>query len=48
LLVEQNAQVALSLADRGYVFSNGRVVGQGTTAALRDDTEMMARYLAVQ
>jgi branched-chain amino acid transport system ATP-binding protein len=48
LLVEQNAQVALSLADRGYVLSNGRVVGAGTTGALRADTELMARYLAVQ
>ena len=48
LLVEQNAQVALGLADRGYVLSNGRVVGQGTTDALRADAEMMARYLAVQ
>jgi branched-chain amino acid transport system ATP-binding protein len=48
LLVEQNAQVALNLADRGYVLSNGRVVGQGTTSALRADAEMMQRYLAVQ
>jgi branched-chain amino acid transport system ATP-binding protein len=48
LLVEQNAQVALGLADRGYVLSNGRVVGQGTTDALRADAEIMARYLAVQ
>jgi branched-chain amino acid transport system ATP-binding protein len=48
LLVEQNAQVALGLADRGYVLSNGRVVGQGTTDALRADAEMMQRYLAVQ
>ena len=47
LLVEQNAQVAMSLADRGYVLSNGRVVGQGTTDALRADAEMMQRYLAV-
>ncbi|HEV8022063.1 MAG TPA: ABC transporter ATP-binding protein [Candidatus Lustribacter sp.] len=47
LLVEQNAHVAFSLADRGYVLSNGRVVGQGTTDALRADTEMMHRYLAV-
>jgi branched-chain amino acid transport system ATP-binding protein len=47
LLVEQNAQVALSLADRGYVLSNGRVVAHGPTADLRNDDEMMQRYLAV-
>ena len=47
LLVEQNAQVAMSLADRGYVLSNGRVVGEGTIDALRADAEMMQRYLAV-
>jgi branched-chain amino acid transport system ATP-binding protein len=47
LLVEQNAQVAMSLADRGYVLSNGRVVGAGATDALRADTELMQRYLAV-
>jgi len=47
LLVEQNAQVALSLADRGYVLSNGRVVAHGTTDVLREDADMMQRYLAV-
>ena len=47
LLVEQNAHVALSLADRGYVLSNGRVVAHGTTADLREDANMMQRYLAV-
>ena len=47
LLVEQNAQVAMSLADRGYVLSNGRVVGQGPIAELKADEEMMQRYLAV-
>jgi branched-chain amino acid transport system ATP-binding protein len=47
LLVEQNAQIALGLADRGYVLSNGRVVAHGTTAALREDADMMQRYLAV-
>jgi branched-chain amino acid transport system ATP-binding protein len=47
LLVEQNAQVAMSLADRGYVLSNGRVVGEGTIDALKADAEMMQRYLAV-
>ena len=47
LLVEQNAQVAMSLSDRGYVLSNGRVVGSGTIAELRADEAMMQRYLAV-
>ena len=47
LLVEQNAHVAMSLSDRGYVLSNGRVVGSGTIAALRADEAMMQRYLAV-
>jgi branched-chain amino acid transport system ATP-binding protein len=47
LLVEQNAHVAMSLSDRGYVLSNGRVVGEGTIDALRADETMMQRYLAV-
>jgi len=47
LLVEQNAQVAMGLSDRGYVLSNGRVVGQGSIAELKRDAEMMQRYLAV-
>ena len=47
LLVEQNAQVAMGLSDRGYVLSNGRVVGSGTIAELRADEAMMQRYLAV-
>ncbi|HYZ15776.1 MAG TPA: ABC transporter ATP-binding protein [Candidatus Acidoferrum sp.] len=47
LLVEQNAHVAMSLSDRGYVLSNGRVVGSGTIDALRADEAMMHRYLAV-
>ena len=47
LLVEQNAHVAMSLSDRGYVLSNGRVVGQGSIDALRADEAMMQRYLAV-
>lgn len=47
LLVEQNAQVAMSLSDRGYVLSNGRVVGEGSIAELKQNEEMMQRYLAV-
>jgi branched-chain amino acid transport system ATP-binding protein len=47
LLIEQNARVAMNLSDRGYVLSNGRVVGSGTIAELRTDEAMMQRYLAV-
>jgi branched-chain amino acid transport system ATP-binding protein len=47
LLVEQNAQVAMSLSDRGYVLASGRVVGEGTIETLKADEDMMQRYLAV-
>ena len=47
LLVEQNAQVAMNLSDRGYILSNGRVMGSGRIDDLRDDREIMQRYLAV-
>jgi len=39
LLVEQNAQAALAVADRGYVLETGRIVTEGTgTALLASDT----------
>lgn len=47
LLVEQNAQVAMGLSDRGYILSNGRVMASGPIAELKEDTEAMQRYLAV-
>ena len=47
LLVEQNAQVAMSLSDRGYVLSNGSVVASGTIAEIKADEATMQRYLAV-
>lgn len=47
LLVEQNAQVAMGLSDRGYILSNGRVMASGTIPALQADAEAMQRYLAV-
>ena len=47
LLVEQNAQVAMSLSDRGYVLSNGSIVASGSIAALKADEEAMHKYLAV-
>jgi branched-chain amino acid transport system ATP-binding protein len=47
LLVEQNAHVAMALSDRGYILSNGRVVGAGRIDELESDSETMQRYLAV-
>jgi len=47
LLVEQNAQVAMSLSDRGYILSNGRVMTSGRIEELRKDADSMQRYLAV-
>jgi branched-chain amino acid transport system ATP-binding protein len=47
LLVEQNAQVAMSLSDRGYILSNGRVMTSGPIEDLRKDADSMQRYLAV-
>ena len=35
LLVEQNAELALDVADRGYVLASGRVVLEGTPTDLR-------------
>jgi branched-chain amino acid transport system ATP-binding protein len=45
LLVEQNANQALNLADRGYVLETGRVVLQGTCQALRDNEQLQKAYL---
>ncbi|MBV8151136.1 MAG: ABC transporter ATP-binding protein [Candidatus Eremiobacteraeota bacterium] len=47
LLVEQNVHVAMSLSDRGYVLSNGRVMASGPSATLQADQTLMQRYLAV-
>jgi branched-chain amino acid transport system ATP-binding protein len=45
LLVEQNAAVALELADHAYVFSTGRVALSGPAAGLRDDDRVRGLYL---
>jgi branched-chain amino acid transport system ATP-binding protein len=45
LLVEQNANMALSVADRGYVLSTGRVIVEGTPAELLNNEEVRAAYL---
>lgn len=45
LLVEQNAQAALSLSDRGYVMQTGRIVLSGTGAELLRDESVRKSYL---
>jgi branched-chain amino acid transport system ATP-binding protein len=45
LLVEQNAQVALEMADHAYVLENGRVVLDGTPERLRAHQDIQEFYL---
>ena len=45
LLVEQNAQAALSVADRGYVLETGRIVTSGTGAELLKSPDIKKAYL---
>jgi branched-chain amino acid transport system ATP-binding protein len=47
LLVEQNTEMALQLADRVYVIDHGTVVFEGTPGRLRADTRVTATYLGV-
>ena len=45
LLVEQNAQMALSVADRGYVLETGRIVNSGAGLDLLNDESVKKAYL---
>ena len=45
LLVEQNAQMALSVADRGYVLETGKIVATGAGADLLRDEAVKKAYL---
>jgi branched-chain amino acid transport system ATP-binding protein len=47
LLVEQNLELALSVADEVYVLSSGRFVFQGTAAALANETQVLDQHLGV-
>jgi branched-chain amino acid transport system ATP-binding protein len=47
VLVEQNATMALSLADHGYILENGRVVKDGPAADLLADKDIQEFYLGV-
>jgi len=45
LLVEQNAQMALAIADRAYVLETGKIVMQGTGDDLLKDPSVIEAYL---
>ncbi|ELZ02478.1 ABC transporter ATP-binding protein [Natrialba asiatica] len=47
LLVEQNVQVCLELADRNYLVDQGQVVYEGTAAELEANEDVLDRYLGV-
>ena len=47
LLAEQNARQALSIADRGYVFENGRIALSGAAKDLLNSPEIAERYLGM-
>ena len=48
LLVEQNAQMALSVADRGYVLQTGEIVLQDSAANLRENEMVQKAYLGIE
>jgi len=45
LLIEQNAKMALDIADRGYVLENGRITVQGTREQLIENERVKQAYL---
>ena len=47
LLVEQNARLALEIADRAYVLQMGTIVTEGPSATLRDDPFVRRAYLGL-
>ncbi len=47
LLIEQNANLALHLAHRGYVLDTGKIVAEGTSAELLGNPEVKKAYLGV-
>jgi len=47
LLVEQNARLALAIADRAYVLQTGSVILSGPSTVLRDDPMVQKAYLGL-
>ena len=47
LLVEQNARMALSIANRAYVLETGRIVASGDAKELSESEEVRKAYLGM-
>jgi branched-chain amino acid transport system ATP-binding protein len=47
LLVEQNARLALSIADHGYVMENGRIVLDDSVEKIRENADVKEFYLGL-
>lgn len=47
LLVEQDAELALSMAESGYVLSQGRIAAQGSPETLLSDETVRRSYLGL-
>ena len=47
LLIEQNAMMALSIANSGYIMETGKIVMDGDAAKLRDDEDVQEFYLGL-
>jgi branched-chain amino acid transport system ATP-binding protein len=47
LIVEQNAHLALGLADQGFILENGRIVAEGACAELRQRPDIQEFYLGL-
>ncbi len=47
LLVEQNARMALNIADHGYIMENGKIVLDDTTEKLKNNEDVKRFYLGI-
>ena len=47
LLVEQNAETALAIADHAYILENGSVVSEGTAASMLQSDDVRKAYLGL-